>query len=146
MNTQLKFYRKQWQSLNQKDRRSTALRWFLSALVFVIGCGIIFNMRAKLVGEDGATLAMYFLGVLFILTMNLMIFANKLRNPELFALKLCLIAVILTGAWVNLEEKVVMPLLSTNCHDDCVMTYERHVPFSDVELIYREGRGWRVLD
>ncbi|MGJ3238429.1 MAG: hypothetical protein ACFE0Q_06965 [Anaerolineae bacterium] len=118
----------------------------MSVVVFVLGCGIIFNLRARNIGEDGASLAMYFLGTFFILTMTMMLWAGKFHSPEALGLKLSLAAVILTGAWVNIEEKVVMPILSADCEQACVMHYDRVLPFSDSVTVYTESRGWKVLD
>lgn len=145
MQSQIRVYKEMWRTFTPHQRKMFVLRITASIAVFIIGCGIIFNMRAKTIGEDGASLAMYCLGTLFILTMNLMIFSGKLAKPEALALKMCLAAIIFTGAWVNIEEKVVMPMLSADCKEECVMTYERVVPFADVEVMFVERRGWRTL-
>ncbi len=145
MSSQIKIYRKRWQSMDVPHQRGLLLRSITSFIVFVLGCGIIFNMRAKLIGEDGATIAMYFMGILFIQALNMVIFYNKLLRPESFTIKLCIAAVIVTSLWVNFEEKLIMPMLSLQCDTDCVIIYERAIPFSDVEVIYERGR-WQVID
>ena len=89
----------------------------------------------------------YSFGALIILATNVLIFAGKIRSPEALALKLCIATVIFASAWVNIEEKLVLPLIASSCnHQDCEITYERHIPFSDAILIYRDDHTWDVLD
>lgn len=145
MSSQFKMYRKRWQSMDVSHRRGLLIRGIASLIVFILGCGIIFNMRAKLIGEDGATFAMYFMGILFIQALNMGIFYNKLIRPESFAIKMCIAAVILTSLWVNVEEKIIMPMMTTNCDTDCTIIYDRAIPFSDAQVIYDRGR-WQVID
>lgn len=143
---QLKFLQQSWQAMPRREQWAYTWRIVASALVILAGAAFIFGLRANTVGEDGASLAMYSMGALIVMLGNLVIFSTKLRFPEQFALKLCIMVVIFCSAWVNIEENVVLPMLTANCEDDCVRVYERHIPFASTQLIYEDRDGWQLRD
>lgn len=142
----IKFYWQKWQTLSSSQQRALGWRMVASALVILAGCGFIFGLRANTVGEDGASLAMYAMGALIVMFGHLVIFGSILRFPEQMALKIALVVVIFCSTWVNLEENVVLPLMASNCDADCIITYERHIPFVESALVYDDRDGWQVAD
>ncbi|MEL7432492.1 MAG: hypothetical protein AAFN11_00960 [Chloroflexota bacterium] len=144
MTNQLKLFQQTWQSMTLHEQWSIGWRILASVFVIMIGIAVIFSLRANTIGEDGSSLAMYSLGALFVLLGNLLIFTNKLRFPEQFALKSCIAVIIFCATWVNIEENVVLPLLTSTCETDCLRVYERQIPFASSYLVYQDEGGWQL--
>jgi len=135
---------RQWVS-NNREEFIQRIQLSLGALIFILGWHFLVSQRSYYYGEDGSTLAIYFLGALLMLVPGLLVFHNWVQ-PEKIALQLVIVAVLSAAIWVNLEEKVVMNFYSHTCSAQCeTLKYTRMVPFSDdYTVAYHPQRGWRV--